>query len=232
MSVRRAKSVFYVAIAGLLGFLLGAVLAGREQNAPSRSAFSLEARGHLARLDAVAAPGQILFLGSSTFHALDVGSVANRSLNLGLGGDTIGGLLERMRGYRSLAWARGVVLNIGLNDLIRSRSIEAVQGDLAELFRAIPGDTPLVVLGIQRPSGEALERRPELGKLSAELDSRFVQACRRRSACVFVENPADGTSNGSSMLGVDGIHLSPDGYEELRRRLRAALPAVGLEAAP
>ena len=208
--------------------MLGTVLVEGVSGGHARTSFRTESLGHLSRLDSVAEPGQVVFLGSSTFHALDVGSVADRSLNLSIGGDTVEGLVERMRGYRSIPLARGVVVNIGLNDLIRGRSAEEVPLD--DLFQAIPAAKPVVLLGVQMVAGAALERRPGLSESSARLNARFAQACGQRHACTFVENPADGTPAGNAMVGADGIHLSPDGYAALRARLRMALTGIGQEA--
>lgn len=222
--------VVAIAIAGAAGFLLGSVLSGRDANALAQRAFRAESLGHLARLDSVAEPGQVVFLGSSTFHALDVGSVAAPALNLSLGGDTVDGLLERIAGYRSLPQARAVVLNIGLNDLMRGRVAEDIPVHV--LFQAIPPEKPVVVLGVQKVSGTVLERRPGLTEAGSQLDTRFEQACRQRSRCVFVENPADGTAAGNLLLGADGVHLSSDGYARLRGRLRLALVDVGSRSSP
>jgi hypothetical protein len=71
----------------------------------------------LARSDAFARPDALVFLGDSMLRDLDTSSIARHTLNLAISGDTTAGLLGRIRAYRSVETARGVVVGVGPNDL-------------------------------------------------------------------------------------------------------------------
>lgn len=226
-----ASKVLRVAIAMLLCVVLAAAAVRLLAPSPPGAAatgFRSETLGHLARRDAVAEDGRIVFLGSSTFHALDDASISPLALNLGLGGDTTRGLIGRLPGYRSARHARAIVVNIGLNELMRGDTAEDLPYD--DLLSQLDPARPLVILGLQQVRREDPARQQEIRTQISTANERLRRLCVTRPVCRFVPNPVDETPEGLRLLGEDGIHLSRDGYAELRPRLRAALSTLpGLE---
>ena len=186
--------------------------------------------GHLRRLDRGSANGRVVFLGSSTFQGLDVSSITPLGLNLSMGGDTLPNLVKRSAGYRSLATARAVVINVGLNDLLKRCVLP--ETTIQVLFSLIPANTPVVVVGVQEIPGTETARPcngKRLSLLISELNSQLSQSCNQRNTCRFVPNPVTFALDESARkerLETDGIHLSPAGYTRLSSDIRSALASV------
>lgn len=203
-------------------------LSGQRHATPADTFAAVQA-GHLARLDRSAQPGHVVFLGSSTFQALDTAAITPTALNLSIGGDTTADLLDRARSYRSLASATAVWLNIGFNDMMQRCA--SPRGSLPQVFDLVPAGTPLFVLAIQNVSAERLLQRCD-GRLSALIDTyngELATACAARPACQFVPHPANahlGSARHASWIESDGIHLSPTGYAALIDTMRGVLHAA------
>jgi lysophospholipase L1-like esterase len=220
-----------IAISALLGFALACPV-DRFLGGPACGTSSpcIDGwRGHLRRLDGASAEGRVVFLGSSTFQGLDVSAVTPIGLNLSIGGDTLDGLSTRAASYRSLATARAVVVNIGLNDLFRDCALPAAR--IETLFAQIPVGTPIVLLGIQdvQMSNESRRCGGAISSLIIEFNRTLMNSCRDRSACQFVPSPVFfgmAQDAGEPLQEADGIHLSARGYQLLRLALRHALPDV------
>lgn len=186
-------------------------------------------RDHVRRLDSASVAGRVVFLGSSTFQGLDTSSVTPFGLNLSIGGDTLAGLIERSASYRSLATARAVIVNIGLNDL--ARDCAQPEAQIEELFRLVPAETPVIVLGVQGVQERAPARRCErvFAKLIDEFNQQLLNACSNNNNCQFVSNPVASNMNPHTMKFLqeaDGVHLSQRGYQALSHALRDALSRI------
>lgn len=213
---------FGAALAVLAGAGVAVLLAA---GLPCRSCMSAETAArhgllaHHRRLDGNVAPGALLFLGSSSIQGLAVGDVAERAVNLGVGGETIALLAERLPHYLSLAAARGAVLAIGYNDLGGSEP-EAALERYAALLAALPSDLPLLLSGVQ----------PGLLSPARERGARFnaglAALCARRPRCSFVDLAS--ALGGGEHYEADGIHLSPTGYAAWKRMLAQTLERGGL----
>jgi len=211
----------------VLGYFAGK-RSGGSANDKQAAFFDIQ-RDHLRRLDGASVEGRVVFLGSSTFQGLDTSSVTPIGLNLSIGGDTLEGLIERSAAYRSLATARVVIVNIGLNDLMRGCVQPKVRiEDLLQLVRA---ETPIVVLGVQGVE-EAGNARPCDGRLAGlidEFNQDLLNACSNRNNCQFVPHPVTTNMNKNTMKPLqepDGVHLSRRGYQALSDALRNALAKV------
>ncbi|MGI4720800.1 MAG: SGNH/GDSL hydrolase family protein [Janthinobacterium lividum] len=170
-----------------------------------------------------------MFLGSSTFQGLDTSSVTPVGLNLSIGGDTLEGLIQRSAAYRSLETARAVIVNIGLNDLMRGCAQPEAQ--VEELFRLVPAETPVIVLGVQGVQESAPARRCQsvIAKLIDEFNRTLLNACSSKNNCQFVPNPVASNMNPHTkklLQEADGVHLSQRGYQALSNALRDALSKV------
>lgn len=210
-----------------LGYFSGkriASVAGDEE-----AAFRTTQQGHLRRLDGSSAEGRVVFLGSSTFQGLDTSSVTPAGLNLSVGGDTLEGLIKRSAAYRSLATARVVIVNIGLNDLMRTCTQPEVP--IEHLFRLFVPETPIIVLGVQGVREAENARRCDRGlaKLIDEFNRNLLNACSTRKNCQFTPNPVATNMDKNTMKSLqesDGVHLSQRGYQALSHALRNSLSRV------
>ena len=176
---------------------------------------------HLARLDANIPDGAALFLGSSSIQGLAVADVAANAANLGIGGETIPELKQRMSGYTSLPRARLVVLAIGYNDLCCQPPDRALAAYPALLAR-IPASTPLVISGVQ----EGAENPSPAATRTFNAGLRAL--CAARAPCAFVDIAALlDTPARRDRYAADGVHLSAAGYAAWKQALRQAIASLG-----
>lgn len=211
----------------LLALALLAACQG-DDTAEAREAEQQHQHLVLLKSQAAQAAHQVVLLGSSTFARwpADQGPPA---LNLGVAGDTVPGLVRRMKDYSALAEARVLVVNIGLNDLRSHCAADRV--DLAPLLLALPATVPVVWVGIQGLSPALRERWCDgrFAALSVTLNERVRQACAARESCSFMPHPVpedvDGRTS-ASLHVADGVHLSASGYAALAARLQATLATL------
>ena len=180
----------------------------------------------LARSDAHARPGALVFLGDSIVRDLDTSSMARHTLNLAIPGDTTAGLLARVGAYRSVRTARGVVLGVGVNDLYYRPIPEAVANYRA-ILDEVPAGTPVLVL-----AALPVDERAQPAFRNADvrrLDGALEALCGERPGCRFVDpSPrlVDGTGNLAPADHVgDGVHLSALGHDAYWGVVNAAVLA-------
>lgn len=227
----RARRLLLASMALVALVAAGLALAYRAGTAPpAESSFAAVQRGHLLRLDGASVPGRVVFLGSSTFQGLDVSAVTPLGLNLSIGGDTLAGLSARAARYRSLASARAVVVNIGLNDLLNDCAMP--RSGVDALWPLLPAALPVVVVGVQQIDAQRHKQKcaGALPGLISAYNGVLGDACRARPGCRFVANPLGaqgaggaGAAADSALREADGIHLSVAGYRALAAALRRAL---------
>ena len=230
--------------AAMAALLAGSALAGafaaralERHNGSTASTFMDTQRGHLSRLDGASLPGRVVFLGSSTFQGLDVSAVTPFGLNLGLGGDTLPGLVKRAEQYRALGEAHAVFINIGLNDLMQQCRLPDMP--LSTLLSLVPPPTPVIVAGTQgvAPSQHGERCSEQINTLVTRLNQQFASVCAQRHGCTFVSHPITPGVDSPEIRQLqdpDGIHLSANGYRVLIDRLRKVLytiePALAAQA--
>ncbi len=223
---RCLRSSLAVAL-GLLVGLTGASLLYSSLHPCPADDFGQVQAGHLRRLDGNAEKGRVVFLGSSTFQGLDTGSVTARPLNLGLGGDTVQGLLERLRTYSSPKDASAIVLNIGLNDIVRGVEVDRLP--YQQLLSELPVHVPLFVLGLQAVRRAVPDEEERINRAVVEANARLSALCAARRACRYLGNPVDSAVRYEPFLWEpDGLHLSAAGYVRLRAALVQGLAAGGV----
>ncbi len=177
-------------------------------------------------LDGTVRPGLVWFFGDSIIQMLDTGRVTGRALNLGIGEDTIAGVLQRVAEHPALPGAAGVVVAVGTNDLLYRGPEEA--GRLyGALLRRLPTALPVVASAVL-PVDETA--RPQLAGRNAairRLNAEIAGACAERRECLFADaGPllADKSGNlAREHHRGDGLHLSRSGYERLIGTLAAAV---------
>jgi lysophospholipase L1-like esterase len=193
---------------------------------PGATPFVASMHRHHQRLAGNIEPGAVLFVGSSSIQGLDVGAVADRAVNLGIGSDTVAGVLERWP-TRAIAHARAVVVAIGLNDLLDHEPVEAVSARFAELLARVPADLPVVVSGIQSLGAAVIADRPGLDAQIVQLNQSYRALCAGRPRCQYADTAAAlARCPGGPVHEPDGIHLGTAGYRCWKAALRAGLDAL------
>jgi lysophospholipase L1-like esterase len=170
-------------------------------------------------LDLTVRPGAVWFFGDSIIQMMDTGRVTDRAINLGIGEDTVAGVLARAGDHSALASAAGIVLAIGINDLWYRSPDESARGYEALLTR-LPRDKPVIASAVlpvnERARPNVLTGRNErIGRLNLSI----ARLCMARGNCRFVDagpSLVDETGNLAPAMGLaDGIHLSREGYRRL-----------------
>src|SRR4051794_26495321 len=134
------------------------------------------------RLDALD-PGAALFIGDSQLAALDIGTLADRSLQLSIPGETARRVVSRMQSYgEALRHARLLVVHVGTNDL-RFRPPARLGRTFDRLLALSPPTLPVVVSGIL-PVDERVFR--DYGNAQVSAANRVIErACEARAGCTF-----------------------------------------------
>jgi len=172
--------------------------------------------------DSAAPAGAFVLLGDSVFELFDTTRLRDRVLNFGIGGDTSSGLLSRIGRYRSLAKARAIALEIGINDL-RFRSGQDVVANYRRILAALPKEPRIYLLGIL-PIDEAAFLATYGGRVLnaeiAQINAAASELCRRRGNCVLLR-PFGAPLAAEYHIG-DGVHLNQAGYSLLAAALASA----------
>ena len=183
--------------------------------------------------DAAAPEGAVVFLGNSIIEGLDTSAVAPDTLNLGIGGDTSRGLLGRLDRYSSLASARAIVLEIGINDLVHGDGGEVI-ANYRRILAQLPKQPRIYLLGllpIEEKAFVAAHGNLATNAEIARIDVAARELCQRRGNCVLLQPFGAGGLPPEYHTG-DGLHLNAAGYAALATAIKAALATpVGAEAA-
>jgi lysophospholipase L1-like esterase len=160
-----------------------------------------------------------------------------RAVNLGLMGDTAGGLLWRVRnGALDGLSPRAVVVLIGTNDLEQARAggraalerevTESVRSVLPELHVRSP-NAEVVMMGVLPRGGDAED--VDGFNCSVVRVNQSLASLARSAGASFVDLGPRLLAGGTRVPGrlmPDGIHLSPEGYALWCDALAAALPEL------
>jgi lysophospholipase L1-like esterase len=178
----------------------------------------------LKRIERNLNKNNVLFIGDSLTQGMAVNSIAPYAVNFGIGHDTINGVLERIRSYKSMNKVATVIIAVGINDL-RKLSLETslsryyiLLNELKELPHVyIHGVLPIdkKILGRVLQNKITLFNR-ELFKLTQEFGS--IQYLKVPSE-LFDSNRSLKTT---LHLG-DGLHLNKKGYDIWINQLKTQL---------
>jgi lysophospholipase L1-like esterase len=234
----RFQTILAILLAGLTGLALASYalvsrpwlvqqLHERFFSQTSTGLYQINRRAFTSRLAAQAEPGRIWFIGHSHVEGMDVTQIDQRGLNLGIGGDTIDGVRQRLRDYQQIDEAAAIVLLIGANDL-KTTPLPEMVSQARQLSATLPQAVPLLWVNI-------LPVNPELNtsfgpEEIAAANAAFKTICATHPNCRFIDAKAP-LADGRGYLTPDyhesdGLHLSRAGYEKLRMLLKAELAQV------
>lgn len=170
--------------------------------------------GSQLQMDGSVADGSVIFLGDSLTQGLNVAAIAHPAINYGIGMDTTAGLLHRISQYRSLSRAGKVVINIGINDLIRTnRSNSEILANYQLILEVMPEAVPVLVHGIF-----PVDERVGFVGFNARIEdlNQGIKALAEARGYAFIDLGERLRNTGgnlqSSLHHRDGLHLSTAGY--------------------
>lgn len=205
------------------GGLLPAFLVPAPAAPPELSEHYWRMREYHAMVDPGVGLGAAVFIGDSHIQGLWTDSVAERSVNYGIGGDTTFGVMQRLHDYASLGRARLVVLAIGGNDP-SYRNDGAVIANYRAIRAALPPRGCLVVAVVlpvrESARTELRDRTAHITAINQGMRDVFGDRAAIADANTSLADP-DGMLRREYDSG-DGVHLSPAGYVVWARSLREA----------
>ncbi|MFT6734140.1 MAG: lysophospholipase L1-like esterase [Polaribacter sp.] len=156
---------------------------------------------------------QTIFLGDSHIQGLAVSEVIGKSVNFGIGKDTVKRLINRMRYYDSMQSAKNIVIAVGINDL-QHKSVEETLKEFKKLLKKLPKDVFVLVNGVF-----TIDEGKFQGQISNQnifrLNIELKKIVNERSNSYFLDINPQLSYNGQLIeeyhIG-DGIHLSEKGY--------------------
>jgi len=180
------------------------------------------------RADGSVPDGAIVFLGDSIVQALVTSAIADKTVNYGIGADTIGGLNARLPIYQSLEKARAIVLSIGINDLWY-RGHDQIVPLYDQLLANLPSNVPVIASALfpmEEGLGYAIGTNARIVRVNqsiAKVAERYPDVTFVNSRALFVDSSDQLQSD--YHVG-DGLHLNSAGYEVWIKVLRERLSAV------
>ncbi|MBY3255588.1 SGNH/GDSL hydrolase family protein [Rhizobium laguerreae] len=167
--------------------------------------------------------GSIACFGDSNFAGLAFGDIPFAE-NYGISGDTLGGLIWRLRGgyYSSLANARAIVLGcFPFNDICKdSPNVPAIEATYATVLNYFTG--PLVIVPPTRTSNGVWN-----GNI-ATFNTWLRATYTARPQCVIVEHSDLQDGNGAALPGytLDGQHWASAMQTAIMGKIQDALRQV------
>ena len=218
----------------LLALMLVLVLDRLDEVAPAPRGWARPSR--VSQLEQLPlGPEDVVFLGASLVEHGEWSELLPELpvRNRGVAGDTVDDVLARI-GPIVAARPRAVIVQVGLNDLLRGAApaeVSARHRTLVQRVRSGSPDTRLVLVGLlpvrregqpaETLAGQIREVNGSLADLANELGARALDL-----GAAFAD--ADGRL--AEELTIDGVHLTGPGYLRWAEELRASGVLDGLDA--
>ncbi|MDX1694002.1 MAG: GDSL-type esterase/lipase family protein [Ketobacteraceae bacterium] len=156
---------------------------------------------------------QLMVVGDSHVQSMNVLNISHRAINLGIGGDTIEGVTQRVKDYLANSELRHIALLVGTNNLLRE-NVETSKARMDTLASTLEpaGQVYWIATPPASPARIEIEKTEQLNRYIATL-------CKNLPRCVYIA-PFNDAKAGQALLAKDGIHLRPAGYEYLTSMIR------------
>lgn len=201
----------------------------------------------LERVDMNAPTGCVVFIGDSHIAGLYTDNITTPSVNLGIGGDTTLGVLDRIGRYQCIKTARAVVIEVGVNDL-QWRGEDQITTNLFDSIcyavRHANPTAPMFICGVPSVREERLKWQPVSNRRIDTLNSYYQLICDRVGEQLnlrYVDMTLGTLSHYTNHVlswqkhdlpslfdSGDGIHLNRAGYQVLENEIIIALAKAGV----
>ena len=196
-------------------FTLGYSYTSKNEPPFSQYQFEKTTHAHYMRKARSIDDNSIVFLGSSSIQGLNVSRIANHSMNLGIGGERISGLIGRVQEYHQLAKSRLIVVAAGFNDLCHS-SIVTMSKQFNLLIQKL-NNVPIIISALQPAT--SLKQCEGLATKIILFNLYLRDTCHNMPHCFFVDLPATLPLQRKPFFETDGVHLNISGYQLWERQL-------------
>lgn len=181
----------------------------------------------LIQADQQATDIRIALLGDSHFEFMDVDLLPVKAINLGIRGDTVYAIRQRMSDYETIRNSEVIALSLGTNNVAQNVSNRTTVKQIRELTDQLADKTILLTLlnPLSLDKGFA-DFNEELLDLNRRLENSYAQ-----SDHVILINPMAPMSQDAFRLSsdyyqADGIHFSSFGYRQWLMQWHSALESI------
>ena len=158
---------------------------------------------------------RIAFIGDSIVEGWLTSAVVARSINLGIGRDTIPGMMARTD-PQLIQHVPTWYIGIGINDAIRDRD-PALIPELVEQISSAYGAADSLIWRAALPvAGDGWDADREAFR--RQLNTQSQAACDQLPNCTFLETPEGYVENVAAWTS-DGLHPNAEGYRALTDQL-------------
>ncbi len=151
-----------------------------------------------------------VLIGASHIQSLRVPAEFGEVINLGLGGETVADVYQRLADYKGLSRAGRIIWSLGANDALAARTEQQFSRDVAAAFAQLPKDVALDVGEIPPPATQLPQAAVVLARIK-QYNMVYRRICAS-GQCRFIPLPsglkmADGSLAKVADSG-DHLHLS------------------------
>lgn len=183
-------------------------------------------KNYLDRMRPTIHSGSVFFIGDSHFDGMAVSTVTPYSVNLGIGGDTMRGVLNRTSGYTPLDSASAVVLLIGVNDFLYEGAnwIYNVPFMMDKLLNHFEGGKVIwcLIPPIAQANQSGVLTQANIDTANGWIVSKAA-AYPNVTVVDVISQLKDTNGYLKSTHTIDGIHLNANGYNVLIPAIQGAL---------
>jgi len=178
---------------------------------------------------------QILFVGDSMIQSMNVSYVTNSGVNFGIAGDTINGVVKRLKDLSSVSRAKVIVVAVGINDIGQGAGKEKIIESYSKLFKLLKG-RPIVLSGILPVDTLQTEKWNKYfsNQFISKINTALESMCKNNGSCLFT-NPSidlnEKNLNPDYHIG-DGLHLNQVGYAIWVKYLKKGISDIAAFHAP
>lgn len=193
---------------------------------PTQPPFWVSTKTYYDRMAPKIHDGALLFIGDSFFQGLAISTVDFAGINLGIGGDTIRGVINRTIGYEPLSRAGGTILQVGLNDFGAEGAnwvynIPVLFDKILAHFTGGP-----VVMGLIAPITQAAQSGYMTQANINTANGWLISKAEAYENVVLVDSPTilkDSNGYLAAANTIDGLHLNSRGQTIYIELLQTAI---------
>lgn len=217
----------------ILGIACGLMLKTFKNHQSEKRYFHKQMLAFCQRRDQNTPKGSVVFLGDSHIQGLCTCVIACPSVNLGIGGETVSDLSNRISSYSSLPESRAVVIASGVNDLMQGANPNQVVSRLLKLLENLPKKVPVFLNLLFKVDESASLSLAGLNRKIASTNILIKKKIRvlKRNTHIFVLDPNQALESPDGLPKKfhcgDGIHLNAKGYRAWTKILKERLRQSG-----